>query len=293
MPRCLWRLRLQHTGNLITRIEPTINYILSLCINLYNFVLFFMSIFSPRKLVEGEDLRLSGMMGTLSLMGVNSIGVAMSSSGGYSGSTGGMAGKNSGSGHERDTDTGYGCSGKCDSMGAGDAPGSSFGETDGNMNAGGLDKKKGPASRGATDAGGGFGGGKISSTESSHDGNAVGAGGGTGAEGKGIDGMSGVIGSYVASGSQGVNVRNDSVGSVLGNKTAEGSGQNQRGSWMTGGTAGASGTDVGATSCAGGAETVGGRINDAKRSECVSSSTIDAYGDQAVEVTERRTVLIR
>lgn len=215
----------------------------------------------------------------------------MSSAGGHSGSAGGMAGKNGGSGHERNGNTG-GCSAKSDSMGAGDAPGSSFGGIGGNIN-GGLDKKKGPASRGAADAGGGLGVGEISSTESSHDGHAVSAGGGTGAEGKDIDGMSDAIGSNVASGSKGVNGHNDSVGSVLGNETAGGSRQNQRGPWMNGGAGGANGGYLGATSCAGGEETVGGRMNDPKGSECVSSGSIDAYGDQAVEVTERRTVLIR
>lgn len=246
-----------------------------------------------RKLVEGEDLRLSGMMGTLSLMGMSSIGAAISSAGGYSGSAGGTAGRNSGGGHERDGGTGGG-SGTNESMGAGGAPGSSFGGKGENMNAGGLDKKKGPASGGAADAGGGLGAGGISGTESSHGGRAVGAGAGTGAEGKGIDGVGDAIGSSVASGSLGTNGGNDSVCSALGNGTAGGSGQSQRGSWVNGGAGGASGGYAGALSHTGGAETVGGRMDDTKGSECVSSgSSIDAYGDQAVEVTERRTVLIR
>lgn len=226
-------------------------------------------------------------MGTLSLIRMSSIGQATGSAGGHLGRAGGMsAGQNSGNGHERDGDTG-GCSGKSDSRGAGGASGNSFGGIRGNVNVEGLDKLKG-----ATDASGELGVGEIRSTKSSDDEHAVGAGGGTGAEGKGIDAMSGAIGSYVASGSQGVNERNDSVGNVIGNETA-GSGQNQKGSWMNGGAGGSSGAFVGAPSRAGGAETVGGRMDGTKGSECVSSGNSDAYGNQAVEVTERRTVLIR
>lgn len=252
---------------------------------MFNLVLS-LNVFSPRKLVEGEDLRLSGMMETLSLMGMSSIGPALSYGGGHPGSAGGTAGRNNGGGHKRDGGTGAG-SGMSDSMGAGGAPGRSFGG--GTMNVGGLDKKKGPASGGAADAGGGLGAGGISSsTESSHGGLAVGAGVGSGAEGKGIGDVGGAIGSYVASGRPGTNGGDDSVGSALGNGTAGGSGQSQRGSGVNGGGY------VGALSHAGGAETVGGRMDDTKGSECVSSgSSIDAYGDQAVEVTERRTVLIR
>lgn len=255
---------------------------------MYNLVIFF----STRKLVEEEDLRLSDMMGTLSLMRMSSIGEAISSAGGHSGSAGGMAGKNTGSGPERDKDPSNG-SRHSGSSGAGGASGNIFGGISGNVNIGGLDRMKGSASRGATDASCGLGVGEISSTESSHDGHATGAGGGTGAEGKGIDATSGANGSYVASGSQGVNERNDSVGCVLGNESAGASRQNPKGSWKNGGTGGVSGAHVGVPSRAGRAETVGGRMKDFKGSDCVSSGGSEAYGDQAVEVTERRTVLIR
>ncbi|KAK1895067.1 Vimentin [Dissostichus eleginoides] len=173
-----------------------------------------------RKLVEGEDLRLSGMMQTLSLRScsMSAIGGGMSFSGMGTGLGSGTAG-----------------------MG-------------GRMGAGGPDDKMSPAARaGGADIGNGHGSG------------AVGVGVGAGAGGVGSGGRMGAGGM-------------NGVGTGAGGLGAGGIGAGGLGTGVGGAGTGAGGLGAGA----GGAGTVAGGLGNS------------AGGlEQAVELTERRTVLIR
>ncbi|XP_039662596.1 vimentin isoform X1 [Perca fluviatilis] len=137
-----------------------------------------------RKLIEGEDLRLSGMMQTLSLTScsVSAIGAGMSFSGGSMGGGGMGGGMMGGSGGGvGGTGSGVGMGGGMGAGGIGTGPGSGAGGMGGRMGGG-------PAGRaGGADMGGGhgLGAGGVGA-------GAVGVGTGGGSGGVGAGGMSGV-----------------------------------------------------------------------------------------------------
>ncbi|KAK5862735.1 hypothetical protein PBY51_018103 [Eleginops maclovinus] len=155
-----------------------------------------------RKLVEGEDLRLSGMMQTLSLRScsMSAIGGGMSFSGGGGGmggvggmgggtTMGGVGGMSGGTmmGGVGGMGSGAGMSGAMGAGGMGTSSGNSAAGMGGRMRAGGPDDKMGPAGRaGGADIGNGHGSGAG--------GVGVGAGaGGVGSGGRmGAGGMHGV-----------------------------------------------------------------------------------------------------
>ncbi|KAK5922747.1 hypothetical protein CgunFtcFv8_019985 [Champsocephalus gunnari] len=147
-----------------------------------------------RKLVEGEDLRLSGMMQTLSLRScsMSAIGGGMSFSGGGGGGGGGMGGVSGMGGGTMiggvgGMGSGAGMSGAMGAGGMGTGLDSGAAGMGGRMGAGGPDDKMGPAGR--------AGGADISYGHGSGAGGVgVGAGaGGVGSEGRmGAGGMNGV-----------------------------------------------------------------------------------------------------
>ncbi|XP_068586170.1 desmin [Cebidichthys violaceus] len=148
-----------------------------------------------RKLIEGEDLRLSDMMQTLSLTScsMGAIGGGMSFSGG-GGGTGGVSGMGGGmmggsGGGVGGMGSGVGMGGGMGAGGMGTAQGGGAGGVGGRMAAGGPDDKKGPVGRaGGADIGGvhglGAGGGGVGAGA-----RGVGTGGGRG--GVGAGGMNG------------------------------------------------------------------------------------------------------
>ncbi|KAI3361433.1 hypothetical protein L3Q82_013599, partial [Scortum barcoo] len=299
-----------------------------------------------RKLIEGEDLRLSGMMQTLSLTScsMSAIGSGMSfSGGGMGGGAGGMSG-------------GVGIGG---GMGAG--PGSGARGVGGRMGAGGLDDSEGPAGRvGGADIGGGHGlaagrvgvgagaagvgtgGGSggvgaegISGVGSgagglgagSFDAGAGGVGTGTGAGGNlgfgaGGTGDSGVGG--VGIGAAGATTGSGGMGGTgtgfsgghggVGGGTGDGIGGGvdrnggkdrgmgpagmSSGTASSGGPEGVGGGDMGVLAGVGGKGKIdGGMVDTGGAGMGYGSDGYDAnadgYAEQAVELTERRTVLIR
>ncbi|KAM3614496.1 uncharacterized protein V6R79_015443 [Siganus canaliculatus] len=190
-----------------------------------------------KKLIEGEDLRLGGMMQTLSLTGCGAMGTGMSfSGGGLGGGVGGMGGGISGS-------SSGGSSGGAGGKRAGS--GSSAGGLSGGIGAGSLEEKVGPTGR-ADGSDSRVGTGQGGSTVHS------GAGGGTG---------NGIVG---------------------GLNRDEGKGRGRNGG--NGGTVGVGGGDAGPLSGSGSGLGYGSNGYDLSD---------DAYAGQAVELTERRTVLIR
>uniref|UniRef100_A0A3Q0R0D4 Zgc:172323 n=1 Tax=Amphilophus citrinellus TaxID=61819 RepID=A0A3Q0R0D4_AMPCI len=151
------------------------------------------------KLIEGEDLRLSGMVRTLSLTSCSTttIGAGMSIGGGGMGSAGGMGGGliGRGGGDVGDLGSGVGMGGGMDMGGMGTGPGT--GSLGGRMGAEGTSGKKGPAGRtagadltGSHGLGAGGVGGRIGAS-----GGVVGNGsggmgtGGTSGAGAGIGGL--------------------------------------------------------------------------------------------------------
>ncbi|XP_074540291.1 desmin [Halichoeres trimaculatus] len=202
-----------------------------------------------RKLIEGEDLRLSGMMQTLSLTScsMSAIGAGMSISGGGVGGAGGVSGGMIGGSGGMGTGSGSsagGMGGRID-MGVGSGLGAGVGPGVGRMGtgAGGVGTGAGGVGTGA----GGVGAGGLG----------TGAGGlGTGAGGVGAGGL----------------------GTGAGGVGAGGLGHGAGGLGTGAGGVGAGGLGTGA-----GGVGAGG----------FGTGTGVAYAEQAVELTERRTVLIR
>ncbi|XP_070692102.1 desmin [Pempheris klunzingeri] len=211
-----------------------------------------------RKLIEGEDLRLSGMVQTLSLAScsMSAIGAGMSFSGGGMGGVGGTGGGMIGgsSGGVGGLGSGVGMGG---GMGAGGGMGSGPGS-----GAGGMGEKMGPAGRAGAGAGGLGVGGVGADAGTGAGGLGTGAGGlGTGAGGVGAAGLGTGAGGVGAGG----------LGTGAGGVGAGGLGTGAGGVDAGGLGTGAGG--VGGVGMGAGGGTVG--------------------SEQAVELTERRTVLIR
>ncbi|KAM9352881.1 desmin [Symphorus nematophorus] len=284
-----------------------------------------------RKLIEGEDLRLSGMMQTLSLTGCSTSAIAagMSFGGGGMGGVGGMGGGmisgSAGGVGGMGTGLGSGAGGMGgkmsspdDKMGpAGRAGGADIGGGHG-LGAGGVGGGIGAAAGGVGTGAGGLGAGSV--------GAGTGLGGGVGARGWGagagvdVTGAGGLgtdaggVGAHAGAGGRG----ESSVGGVgmgAGDGTAGSGGIGSTGMGLSGGkggvgggtgngiggsggTEGLSGGDVGALSGIGGmgktGEGMGGTSGAGMGygSDGYDASS-DAYAEQAVELTERRTVLIR
>uniref|UniRef100_A0A665UMW3 Zgc:172323 n=1 Tax=Echeneis naucrates TaxID=173247 RepID=A0A665UMW3_ECHNA len=233
-----------------------------------------------RKLIEGEDLRLSGMMQTLSLTSscMGAIGGGKSfgglGMGGGDGMGGGLTGVSGGMGSGREMMGGLGLGATSRvSEGVGARGMSGVGTGAGrNVGAGGLSTGRGDAGL-----------------------NAAGTGGGGTAFGAKVDSIMGStrmgtgnistnsVGIASSGGNVGVGRRSDG-----GNSGDGSSGLGPAG--ISGGRGGSGGTDgMGrevAQSGVGGKGKTGGESND-------YDGNIDAYTGQAVELTERRTVLIR
>ncbi|XP_051812595.1 desmin [Acanthochromis polyacanthus] len=205
-----------------------------------------------RKLIEGEDLRLSGMMQTLSLTScsMSAIGAGMSVSGGgmggVSGVGGGLTGGSSG---------GVGGAGS----GVGMVAGSTGAGLGGRMGAEGINGRKGPAGRaGGTDATGGAGLGT----------GGVGVGASAGGGGTGPGGL-GTGPGGLGTGPGGLGTGPGGLGTGPGGLGVGGLGTGPGG-------LGVGGLGTGPGGLGSGAEAKG-----------------DSSVEQAVELTERRTVLIR
>ncbi|KAM6936218.1 uncharacterized protein PEZ65_006397 isoform 2-T2 [Lycodopsis pacificus] len=176
-----------------------------------------------RKLIEGEDLRLSDMMQTLSLtscsMGAIGGGMSFSGGGGGMGGVGGMGGGMMGGsgGGVGGMGSGVGMGGGIDAGGMGTDQGSGAGGVGGRMGAGGPDDKNGPVGRaGGADIGGvhglGAGGGGVGAGA-----RGVGTGGGRGGVGAGGmngDGAAGIGG--LGTGAGGLGTGAGGVGSGAG-----------------------------------------------------------------------------
>ncbi|XP_034554288.1 desmin [Notolabrus celidotus] len=323
-----------------------------------------------RKLIEGEDLRLSGMVKTLSLTtcSMSAIGAGMSFSGGGMGGAGGVSGGMIGgsSGGVGSMGGGVGLGGGIGAGGMGIRSGSSAGGMGGRMGTGGPDDKRGPLSRaggtGGADVGvghglgaggvgagglgigaggmgagglgsgaggmgtgpGGFGAGGLGTGAGGVGAGGlgtgpggVGAGGldtgagglGIGAGGKGgtaIGGAGGDTAGSVGTGSTGVGFSGGKggIGGGMGDVTGGGIDRDASkdpgmGGRIGGITEGVGGGDEGvALSGVGGTGKIGGGMGDTRGSGMGYGSNgfdgnNEAYAEQAVELTERRTVLIR
>ncbi|XP_041799242.1 desmin [Chelmon rostratus] len=306
-----------------------------------------------RKLVEGEDLRLSGMVQTLSLTSCGAVGAGMSFSGGGTGGVGGMGSGIIGArgGVVGGMGSGVGVTGGIGAGGMGTGPGSAANGLGGRIGAGGLDDRKGPAGRaGGSDMGSGHGLG----AEGGGRGLGAGAGGvgtGEGSGGVGAGGMSGVGSgtSRMGAGIFGTGAGVGGLGTVAGGVSAAGLGTGARGGVSSAGEKGDSGVGgvgmgvAGTTADSGGMDFsggnggdggdkdrgmgpigMGGGIGGSGGTESVGGGNVgalsgvggvekmggtsaagmgygsngynannDAYTEQAVELTERRTVLIR
>ncbi|XP_027142925.1 vimentin [Larimichthys crocea] len=307
-----------------------------------------------RKLIEGEDLRLSGMMQTLSLTGCNlsAIEGGMSFGGGGAGGVGGMGGGSIGG-----TAGGIGGMGSGVGIGAGGmGTGLGSGGMGGRMGAGGPDDKMGPAGRaGGADLGaggvgaaglgtgtggvgaaglgaaglgtgtGGLGAGGLGTGTGGvgvggvgtgtggvgAGGVGTGAGGlGTGAGGKADSSVGGVGGGTAGSDGTGIGLSGGHSGSGAGTGNEISGGLDggkdhgmgpaglRGGIGGSGGTEGVGGGDEGVLSGDSGMGKIGGGTGDATVAGMGYGSngydaSDDAYAGQAVELTERRTVLIR
>ncbi|KAM8869283.1 uncharacterized protein AB9W97_016705 isoform 2-T2 [Spinachia spinachia] len=283
-----------------------------------------------RKLVEGEDLRLSGMMQTLSLtgcrMGAIGSGMSFSRGGGGGGGEGGMGGVSGMSGGTmgsigagvQSMGSGVAMGGGIGAGGLGTAQGSGAGGMGG---AGGQDDKMGTGGAGGPDMGG------IHGLGARGGGVRVGTGaGGTGQEMNGDGAGDGIGGSGTEAGGLGsgaISVGNGAGGLGTGTGFSVGNGGLGRGpgdgigrgvdgdagkarglgaNGMGGGIRGNGGTEeVGAgvaLSGIGGMGTIGGAMGDTGGSGMGYGSdgyggNNEPYAEQAVELTERRTVLIR
>uniref|UniRef100_I3IU49 Zgc:172323 n=1 Tax=Oreochromis niloticus TaxID=8128 RepID=I3IU49_ORENI len=289
-----------------------------------------------RKLIEGEDLRLSGMMQTLSLTScsMTAIGAGMSISGGGMGGAGGMGGGLIGRGGGGDIGGRVGMGGGMDAGGMGAGPGT--GGLGGRMGAEGTSGKKGPS---GTSAGADFTGshglgagvvgvgiganagvvGKGNGSRAMGTGGTSGSGaggvgnlgfgtggkddssiGGTGMGGGGKTGGSGGMGGT------GTGFGGGNGGVVVGKSGGFAGGIGEDGSiarGMGGGVGGSGGSggvgsdDVALSAASGMGKTGGGKGGISGTGTTYGSDghdkNIEAYGEQAVELTERRTVLIR
>ncbi|XP_073342257.1 desmin [Pagrus major] len=230
-----------------------------------------------RKLIEGEDLRLSGMVQTLSLTGCSttSIGAGMSFSGGAMGGVGGMGGGMIGG-----SGGGIGGMGRGVGTGGGVGAGGLHGVGSGaGAGVGGLGKGAGGVGTGPGGVGAGVGGNLGLGTGGKGDSSVGGAGMGAGSGTAGSGGMGGT--------GMGVSGGNGGVGGGTGNGIGGGmdrDGGKDRGMGPTG-----MGSGIGGS---GGTEGVGGGDVGALSGSEYGANT-DAYAEQAVELTERRTVLIR
>ncbi|XP_026228630.1 filament_head and Filament domain-containing protein [Anabas testudineus] len=251
-----------------------------------------------RKLIEGEDLRLSGMMQAVSLTSCR-----MSAIGGVGG---GMMGSTSG---------GFGGLGSGVGLGVGGmstSPGSAAGGVGGRMGTGGRDDAKVPAGRADVIGGHGSGTGGVGGNIGAGTGG-VGTGGGS--LGLGAQGMTGV-GTGNATGSLGVGAGGGAFGMGAGSGSAasgsmgatgigysrgnggvgegKGDGGKDRGMGPAGtvgefrGSEGLGVDDVG-TALSG----IGGKGKPGSSETDGYDGNIEAYAEQAVELTERRTVIIR
>ncbi|XP_047189603.1 desmin [Scophthalmus maximus] len=242
-----------------------------------------------RKLIEGEDLRLAGMMQTLSLTtcSMSAIGAGMNFGGGSMGGAGGIGGGGMGSGGAMG-----GGMGASSGSAAGGIGGHGFGA--GGVG-GGMGAGAGAVGRGGSSGGVGAGGMTGVGTGGLGAGNAgVGAGLGAGvggnlgfgAGGKGDSSTSGV----------GMGAGTGSAGSGgMGNSQMGFSGGEGKGDGTGGGTGGDAGKDhgMGPTGMGRGIGGSGGTEGGDVSLSGVGGNN-DALGsDQAVELTERRTVLIR
>ncbi|XP_042346115.1 desmin [Plectropomus leopardus] len=310
-----------------------------------------------RKLIEGEDLRLAGMMQTLSLAScsMSAIGGGMSFSGGGMGGVGGMGGGMMGGsgGGVGGMGSGVGMGGGIGTGGMGTGLGSGAGGMGGRMGAGGLDDKKGAAGRaggaghGLGAGGVGVGAGGISGMGASSGGlGAGGAGASAGGLGTGAGGLgTGAAGLGTGAGGVGGNlgfgtggkgdIGLDGVGMGAGGDTAGSGGMSSTGTGFSGGLGGTGdgtmggivrdegkdhgmgpaggiggsrgtegvGEDV-ALAGVGGKGKVGGGMGDISGAGMRYGSNgyddnnqpyepYEPYAGQAVELTERRTVLIR
>ncbi|XP_076594269.1 glial fibrillary acidic protein [Chaetodon auriga] len=273
-----------------------------------------------RKLIEGEDLRLSGMVQTLSLTSCGAAGAGMSFSGGGMGGVGGMGGGLIGGsgGVAGSTGSGVGTGGGMGAGGMGTGPGGMGGRI-----GAGPDDRKGPAGRaGGADMGAEgarlrAGAGGVGSGEGS---GGVGAGAGVGGLGTGAKGVSSGSGDKGDSGVSGVGTAdsggmrfsggNGGVGGGMGDGVGGGidrdGGKDRgmgpigmgRGIGGSGGMEDVVGGDAGALSGVGGTGKIGGGMGGTGGVGMGYGSnghdaSNDAYTEQAVELTERRTVLIR
>ncbi|KAI4810842.1 hypothetical protein KUCAC02_013770 [Chaenocephalus aceratus] len=245
-----------------------------------------------RKLVEGEDLRLSGMMQTLSLRScsMSAIGGGMSfSGGGGGGGMGGVSGMGGGTmmGGVGGMGSGAGMSGAMGAGGMGTGLDSGAAGMGGRMGAGGPDDKMGPAGRaggadigygsGARGVGVGAGAGGVGS------GGRMGAGGmngvGTGAGGLGAGGIgagglgAGAVGAGTGAGGLGTGVGGAGTGAgglgagAVGAGTGAGGlgtgvGGAGTGTGGLGNSAGGLGTGDGGMGSGGGSGGVGGGAGD-------------------------------
>ncbi|XP_033495934.2 desmin [Epinephelus lanceolatus] len=180
-----------------------------------------------RKLIEGEDLRLSGMMQTLSLAScsMSAIGGGMSSSGGGMGGVGGVGGMGGGmmggsGGGVGGMGSGVGMGGFSGAGGMGTGSGNLAGGMGRRMGAEGPDDKTGPAGRtGGADIGSShrFGAGGVGVGAGT---GGVGTGGGVGAGGmSGVGAGAGGVGTGaggVGTGAGGVGAGAGGVGSGAG-----------------------------------------------------------------------------
>ncbi|XP_041650170.1 desmin [Cheilinus undulatus] len=311
-----------------------------------------------RKLIEGEDLRLSGMMQTLSLTscGMSAISAGVSFSAGGTGGGGGMSGGMIGSSSVGTVGSGVGIGGGVGAGGMGTVSGSGAGGIAGRVGAGGPGDKMGPAGRvGGADVGAGHGLGSgslgvgaggvgISGGRAGAGGLGTGVGGvgtrglGTGDGGVGVGGLgtgagglgagTGGIGAGGVGSAAGGGVTGDSYmsgveagtgGGTAGLVGMDGTGTGVGGGkgdaisggmdreggrdpgmgGRTGGSGGAGGGDVGTalSSVSGMGKTAGGMGGSTGSGMGCGTDGFDgnheAYTGQAVELTERRTVLIR
>ncbi|KAK5892795.1 hypothetical protein CesoFtcFv8_013147 [Champsocephalus esox] len=317
-----------------------------------------------RKLVEGEDLRLSGMMQTLSLRScsMSAIGGGMSfSGGGGGGGMGGVSGMGGGTmmGGVGGMGSGAGMSGAMGAGGMGTGLDSGAAGMGGRMGAGGPDDRMGPAGRaggadisyghgsGAGGVGVGAGAGGVGSEGRMGAGGmngvgtgagglgaggigagAVGAGTGAGGLGTGVGGAgtgagglgtgvggagtgaggmgAGAVGAGTGAGGLGAGAVGAGTGAgglgagAVGAGTGAGGLGNSAGGLGTGdgGGIGGSGGIVGvgrgdALSAVGGMGKVGGGVGDGIGYGSNGYDVHEPYAEQAVELTERRTVLIR
>ncbi|XP_071240060.1 desmin-like isoform X1 [Salvelinus alpinus] len=214
-----------------------------------------------RKLIEGEDLRLTTMVGTMSIMSSSSssmsagMSVGMAGGIGPGGSGGGMGGGMGGAGS---LGGGMGAGGMgAGGMGAGGRGGA--GSLGGGMGAGGM-------GAGGLGAGGRGGAGSI-------------GGGGMGAGGIGAKGV----------GAGGVGAGGLGAGST----GAGGMGGGMDGGGIGAVASGAKGMGAGAMGAGGNGEGMGEGMGKGAGDYGYGASMEYSHEEQAVEMTERRTVLIR